>query len=164
MTAPSVAGGTVAGRAPTIQVISLVDRGDIRHGRLLVEPTGVGSDPCGADPAAGAELGDGVHHVVGANNSFEANSVLKSGIWNKGGVEDGPQLLEGAQVGTVIYGQDGGANWNLVTAAPIEVAEGKHVQAAYNDRPGSYYEQRRAPPHAPPVPTLSGFRRRRDDF
>ena len=45
-------------------------------------------------------------------------------------------LLEGTQVGTVIYRVDGGA-WMPVT--PDTMVSGTHkVQVAYNDRPGSY--------------------------
>lgn len=77
-----------------------------------------------------------------ANGSYTTGAPMTSGVWNNGGVEDGPLLLEGTQVGTVIYRLDGGP-WQEVTAAPIINATdgGTHqVQVAYNDRPGSYYD------------------------
>jgi hypothetical protein len=64
-------------------------------------------------------------------------SALTSGIWGDSSLPGhGPLLLEGAQVGAVIYRVDGGS-WQLVT--PNTTVEGNHtVQVAYNDRPGSY--------------------------
>ena len=65
----------------------------------------------------------------------------QDGAWTTGapmtsGSTPGPLLLEGSQVGIVIYRVDGGA-WHEL-AANTTVASGKHVQVAYNDRPGSY--------------------------
>jgi hypothetical protein len=65
----------------------------------------------------------------------DTNVVVTSG----GG--DGPLLLEGTQVGAVIYRVDGGS-WKEVTAPDVTIPEmdggTHHVQVAYNDRPGSY--------------------------
>jgi hypothetical protein len=77
-----------------------------------------------------------------ANGKYTTGAPMTSGVWNNGGVEDGPLLLERTQVGTVIYRVDGGL-WQEVTAAPIITATDggtHHVQVAYNDRPGSYYD------------------------
>ena len=62
---------------------------------------------------------------------------MTSGIWGDPTLPGhGALLLEGAQVGAVIYRVDGG-NWKLVTKNTT--VEGNHtVQVAYNDRPGSY--------------------------
>jgi hypothetical protein len=62
---------------------------------------------------------------------------MTSGVWGDGTQPDQqPLLLEHAQVGTVIYRVDGGA-WHAITDGPVAVQAGKHVQVAYNDRPGS---------------------------
>jgi C-terminal processing protease CtpA/Prc len=66
---------------------------------------------------------------------MHTNRVLTSGIWNNGGIDDGPLLLEDTQVGAVVYRVDGGA-WHEVTSAPITNEQGKHVEIAYNERPG----------------------------
>jgi hypothetical protein len=71
------------------------------------------------------------------NGVADTGYVLTSGIW--GDVNEpghGPLLLEGAQVGVVIYRVDGGA-WMEVTT-DTEVSGDHTVQVAYNDRPGSY--------------------------
>src|SRR2546423_13504861 len=72
------------------------------------------------------------------HNVLDQGSVLKSGIAFDPGkdIHYGPILLEGTQVGAVIYRVDGG-DWNPVTSAPIVPGPGTHhVQLAYNDRPG----------------------------
>ena len=65
---------------------------------------------------------------------------MTSGIWGDPTLPGhGPLLLEGTQVGTVIYRVDGGT-WKAVTP-PRRSPDGRgthHVQVAYNDRPGSY--------------------------
>jgi hypothetical protein len=63
--------------------------------------------------------------------------ALTSGIWGDPTEPGhGPLLLEGTQVGAVIYRVDGG-DWLPVT--PDTKVSGNHtVQVAYNDRPGSY--------------------------
>jgi hypothetical protein len=70
------------------------------------------------------------------NGSLHTGWPLTSGI----APGYGPLLLEGTQVGAVIYRVDGGP-WNAVTT-PATITEpdgGTHtVQVAYNDRPGSY--------------------------
>ena len=68
--------------------------------------------------------------------------VMTSGIWGDPTEPGhGPLLLEGAQVGAVIYRVDGG-EWHEVTAPAATITETHggthHVQVAYNDRPGSY--------------------------
>jgi hypothetical protein len=66
--------------------------------------------------------------------------AMTSGIWGDETLPGhGPLLLEGTQVGAVIYRVDGGS-WHEVTAAPIAMTDGGNhtVQVAYNDRPGSY--------------------------
>jgi hypothetical protein len=67
---------------------------------------------------------------------------MTNGTWGDATLPGhGPLLLEGTQVGTVIYRVDGGL-WREVTApfATITETDGltHHVQVAYNDRPGSY--------------------------
>jgi hypothetical protein len=65
--------------------------------------------------------------------------ALTSGIWGDESLPGhGPLLLEGTQVGTVIYRVDGGA-WNELTKnTTVSTSQGTHVEVAYNDRPGSY--------------------------
>jgi hypothetical protein len=87
-----------------------------------------------------ANWGEGFHTSY-ANGGTSTNRELLSGYWG----DDtslpghGALLLEGTQVGAVIYRIDGGA-WHEVTAAPITTTGGgsHNVQVAYNDRPGSY--------------------------
>jgi hypothetical protein len=67
---------------------------------------------------------------------------MTSGIWGDSTEPGhGPLLLEGVQVGAVIYRVDGGP-WQKVTAPAETITAtggGSHtVQVAYNDRPGSY--------------------------
>jgi hypothetical protein len=71
------------------------------------------------------------------NGVVSTGLTLTSGIWGDSNEPGhGPLLLEGTQVGAVIYRVDGG-DWKPVT--PDTKVEGDHsVQVAYNDRPGSY--------------------------
>jgi hypothetical protein len=71
------------------------------------------------------------------NGSLTTGVSLTSAIWGDPTVPGhGPLLLEGTQVGAVIYRVDGGG-WLPVT--PNTTVSGNHtVQVAYNDRPGSY--------------------------
>ena len=51
----------------------------------------------------------------------------------------GPIILEGTQVGAIVYRIDGGHWRSLDHATTINTDGGTHhVQVAYNDRPGSY--------------------------
>jgi hypothetical protein len=84
-----------------------------------------------------ADLGYWTSYKDGA---LSTGAPMTSGIWGEESLPGhGPLLLEGTQVGAVIYRIDGGA-WQAVTTAPITVTDGgtHHVQLAYNDRPGSY--------------------------
>jgi hypothetical protein len=71
------------------------------------------------------------------NGSLTTGAPATSGIWGDETLPGhGPLLLEGTQVGAVIYRVDGG-DWLPVT--PNTTVSGNHaVQVAYNDRPGSY--------------------------
>jgi hypothetical protein len=71
------------------------------------------------------------------NGSLKTGAPATTGIWGDETLPGhGPLLLEGTQVGAVIYRVDGG-NWLEVT--PNTTVSGNHaVQVAYNDRPGSY--------------------------
>jgi hypothetical protein len=71
------------------------------------------------------------------NGETTSGVEMKSGIWGDSTLPGhGPLLLEGTQVGAVIFRVDGGS-WQQVT--PDTTVEGNHtVQVAYNDRPGSY--------------------------
>jgi hypothetical protein len=75
------------------------------------------------------------------NGSVTTGWPLMSGKWGDETLPGhGPLLLEGTQVGTVIYRVDGG-QWNAITTTPATITETDgthHVQVAYNDRPGSY--------------------------
>jgi hypothetical protein len=72
------------------------------------------------------------------NGTWHTAAPMIHGAWGDISLPGhGPLLLEGVQVGVVIYRVDGG-QWHEVTTAPISVSEGTHVQVAYNDRPGSY--------------------------
>jgi hypothetical protein len=74
---------------------------------------------------------DGVAHT---------GAPMTTGIWGDESLPGhGPLLLEGTQVGAVIYRIDGGS-WHEVTSKPITSTDGRghSVQVAYNDRPGSY--------------------------
>jgi hypothetical protein len=74
------------------------------------------------------------------NGSLATGSPLTSGKWGDETLPGhGPLLLEGTQVGAVIYRVDGGT-WQEVTGATINPTDGgtHNVQVAYNDRPGSY--------------------------
>lgn len=87
-----------------------------------------------------ANWGEGLYTSYGPNGT-STNRELLSGYWG----DDtslpghGALLLEGTQVGAVIYRIDGG-QWHEVTGATITPAGGgtHSVQVAYNDRPGSY--------------------------
>jgi hypothetical protein len=83
-----------------------------------------------------ANWGDGFHTSY-ADGGTSTNWDLLSGYWGDISLPGhGALLLEGAQVGTVIYRVDGG-DWKLLTKN--STVEGNHtVQVAYNDRPGSY--------------------------
>ncbi len=73
-----------------------------------------------------------------ANGVATTGWSLTSGIWGDETLPGhGPLLLEGTQVGTVIYRVDGG---RLAAGhAANTTVDGTHpVQVAYNDRPGSY--------------------------
>jgi hypothetical protein len=77
-----------------------------------------------------------------ANGTYTGTGApMTTGVWNNGGVEDGELLLEGTQVGKVVYRVDGG-QWQEVTTTTITANDGgtHAVQVAYNDRPGSYYD------------------------
>jgi hypothetical protein len=76
------------------------------------------------------------------NGVASSPSPMMTGIWGDPTLPGhGPLLLEGSQVGTVIYRVDGGA-WQEVTPSNNSITETDgavhHVQVAYNDRPGSY--------------------------
>ena len=65
------------------------------------------------------------------------NRELLSGYWGDITLPGhGSLLLEGAQVGVVVYRIDGG-EWQKVLP-DTAISAGTHVQVAYNDRPGSY--------------------------
>jgi PA-IL-like protein len=82
-----------------------------------------------------ANWGEGFYTSYGAG-ATSTNWDLLSGYWGDTSLPGhGPLLLEGTQVGAVIYRADGG-DWKPVT--PNTTVEGNHVQVAYNDRPGSY--------------------------
>ena len=83
-----------------------------------------------------ANWGDGFYTSYGAGGT-STNWNLLSGYWGDTSLPGhGPLLLEGTQVGAVIYRVDGG-DWKPVS--PNTTVEGTHtVQVAYNDRPGSY--------------------------
>jgi len=90
-----------------------------------------------------ANWGADLYTAYSPNGDYaRTNRDLTSGIWNNGGVEDGPLIAEGTQVGKVVYRIDGGAWTPLDTATTIDPeGDGTHkVQVAYNDRPGSYYD------------------------
>jgi hypothetical protein len=73
------------------------------------------------------------------NGVVSTGYPLTSGIWgdpNEPG--HGPLLLEGTQVGAVIYRVDGGPWMAVTSSTEVSNTEGNHVQVAYNDRPGSY--------------------------
>jgi len=86
---------------------------------------------------------DASRHTAYSSGSWSTPESLTSGIWGDPTLPGhGPLLLEGTQVGVVIYRVDGGP-WHEVkaTEAPTFIATdgGTHnVQVAYNDRPGSY--------------------------
>jgi hypothetical protein len=74
------------------------------------------------------------------NGVATTGAPMTTGIWGDETLPGhGPLLLEGTQVGTVIYRVDG-SDWKPVTGAQITETDGgtHHVQVAYNDRPGSY--------------------------
>jgi hypothetical protein len=83
---------------------------------------------------------DAARYTAYTNGSLSTGEPRTTGLW--GGDDDqtvpghGPLLLEEAQVGAVIYRVDG-SPWMLVTPG-ITVSDARHVQVAYNDRPGSY--------------------------
>ena len=86
-----------------------------------------------------ANWGDGFYTSYGGG-STSTNRDLLSGYWGDTSLPGhGALLLEGTQVGAVIYRVDGG-QWHEVTNAPITTTGGDshNVQVAYNDRPGSY--------------------------
>ena len=74
------------------------------------------------------------------NGDVTTGWPLTSGIWGDETLPGhGPLLLQGTQVGTVIYRVDGGPWTAITTPATIKTDGGNHtVQVAYNDRPGSY--------------------------
>jgi hypothetical protein len=85
---------------------------------------------------------DAQRYTAYSNGSLmPGGEALTSGLWGDPTVPGhGPLLLEGTQVGAVIYRVDGGP-WHAVTApSTIPPTDGgtHHVQVAYNDRPGSY--------------------------
>ena len=74
------------------------------------------------------------------NGVMATGAPMTTGIWGDPTLPGhGPLLLEGTQVGAVIFRIDGGV-WQAVTSTPIISTDGgtHHVQVAYNDRPGSY--------------------------
>jgi hypothetical protein len=73
------------------------------------------------------------------NGGMTTGAPMTSGIWGDASLPGhGPLLLEGTQVGAVIYRIDGGPWQELSAATSVSTASGTHVQVAYNDRPGSY--------------------------
>jgi hypothetical protein len=66
------------------------------------------------------------------------NGEVTTGATVTSGGGDGPLLLEGTQVGTLIYRVDGG-DWQAITTPATITEDGgtNHVQVAYIDRPGS---------------------------
>jgi hypothetical protein len=84
-----------------------------------------------------ANWGSGDFWTSYLNGAVSTGYELTSGIWGDSNEPGhGPLLLEGMQVGAVIYRVDGG-NWMPVI--PNTTVLGDHaVQVAYNDRPGSY--------------------------
>jgi opacity protein-like surface antigen len=86
-----------------------------------------------------ANWGEGLYTSYGEGGT-STNWNLLSGYWGDTSLPGhGGLLLEGTQVGAVIYRIDGD-QWHEVTAAPITMTDGgtHTVQVAYNDRPGSY--------------------------
>jgi len=83
-----------------------------------------------------ANWGEGLYTSYGSGGK-STNRNLLSGYWGDTTLPGhGALLLEGTQVGAVIYRVDG-AEWHEVV--PGTTVEGNHtVQVAYNDRPGSY--------------------------
>ena len=72
---------------------------------------------------------------------YVAGNPQASGLWGNGDDPTvpghGPILLEGVQVGAVIYRLDGVGEWQAVKA-DTKVSGNHTVQVAINDRPGSY--------------------------
>jgi hypothetical protein len=84
-----------------------------------------------------ANWGDGLNTSY-SDGSTSTNRELLSGYWGDTSLPGhGSLLLEGTQVGAVIYRVDGG-NWKPVKADTTVSGGARHVQVAYNDRPGSY--------------------------
>src|SRR5438046_6324769 len=84
-------------------------------------------------------VNDGTANWAAAGWTSYHDGVAVPNVEVTSGGGDGPLLLEGTQVGAVIYRVDGG-EWNEVTGATFTPTGGgtHHVQVAYNDRPGSY--------------------------
>jgi hypothetical protein len=116
-----------------------------------------------------AKWGDGFHTSY-ANGDTSTNRDLVSGYWGDTSLPGhGALLLEGTQVGAVIYRVDGG-QWKEVTAAttiaPTDSST-HNVQVAYNDRPGSYdddsgslsltVDRTKASVYERGTPTLAGY-------
>jgi hypothetical protein len=85
---------------------------------------------------------DGTAHWGGpdgdtARSTSYTNGILSTTYPFTSGFGPGPILLEGAQVGAVIYRVDGGEWQPLLRATTIDPAGNgtHHVQVAYNDRP-----------------------------